>query len=252
MPRVEQKLTPLFKSNFSIGKSILTLDAPEKDNYPNGPKSIFSILKENSTNELVLLEDNFYSFYTAYKYCLSNDIDLKYGISINFCENLNEDEKDTNRTSKICVFIKNKNGYGDLIKLNSIAVSKGYLLKSDLESYFTKNLKMAIPFYDSFVHKNALSFGKFSDFLLKFNPSFFIEDNLIPFDRLIKKAINDLSKNKYEQIMTKTICYYQRSDIDAYLTYKCICNRGFRSSSLSKPNFDHFSSSEFCWEAIHV
>ena len=52
MSSVEKQVIPLFKSNFSIGKSILTLDEPSKDLYPDGPKSIFSILKENEAKEL--------------------------------------------------------------------------------------------------------------------------------------------------------------------------------------------------------
>ena len=43
-------MIPLFKSHFSIGKSILTLESPDKDKE-GGSDSIFSIAKENSLKE---------------------------------------------------------------------------------------------------------------------------------------------------------------------------------------------------------
>lgn len=236
------------KSNYSIGKSILTLENPTDsdgksiDPYPDGPKSIFSILKEENLSELILLEDTFYSFYSAYKYCMSNKISLIYGVNLFFSEQ--DGEK-----CKISIFIKNKKGYADLIKLSAQMNKNGTLLKNDLETLMTDNLVMAIPFYDSFIYKNCMTFARFSDYLLRYNPTFFVENNGLPFDHIIKKGVVDICGDKYTQLPTKTICYYQRSDIDSFLTYKCICNREFNKRSLSRPNFDHFSSDEFCWES---
>lgn len=239
-------MIPLVKSNFSIGKSILTLAHPEKDVYPDGPKSIFSIAKEESLKDLVILDDSFYGFYAAYSYCKENSINLIYGVTMSFSE---EGQKDS-PLCKVAVFIRNKAGYADLIALNSQAAKNGFLTKTDLETLLTKNLLLAIPFYDSFIHKNALTFAKFSDYILKFSPIFFTEDNGLPFDRIIAKAVKEICGDKFPVIPAKTICYYNRSDIDAFLTYKCICNRSFSKRSLSKPNFEHFSSDEFCWQSF--
>lgn len=240
-----------FKSNFSIGKSILTLDpAVDKegkslDIYPDGPKSIFSILKEENLSELILLDDTFYGFYSAYKYCMDSKINLIYGINMPFAE----EDSDSSAKCKISVFIKNKHGYQDLIKLHSRIGENGYLRKADLETLFTKNLVMAMPFYDSFIYFNCMTFAKFSDFLLKFEPTFFVEDNQLPFDNIVRKGVEGIVAGKFPIIEAKTICYYKRADIDSFLTYKCICNRSFGKRSLSKPNFDHFASNEFCWES---
>lgn len=243
MSCMEEKIIPLFKSNYSIGSSILTLNNPDSDHYPNGPKSIFSILNENNLNELYLLENNFNSFYKSLKYCESNNINLRYGVNFFYSENSVD-------FSKFSIFIKNDKGYSDLIKLNSIFNIKKFLSKEDLDSLFTSNLLMGIPHYDSFIFKNSFSFSKFSDFLLKFDPVFFCEENDLPFDSVIKDSILNLTNGKFEVQNSKTILYFQRRDLESFLTYKCICNRDYKQRSLSQPNFSHFSSAEFCWESF--
>ena len=87
-----------------------------------------------------------------------------------------------------------------------------------------------------------------------FEPKFFIESNGLPFDLLLSDAVkNYANKNSHEVINTKSIFYKNRSDFDAFLTYKLICSRsGFasRKSSLEKPNLDHMGSREFCFESF--
>ena len=48
-------------------------------------------------------------------------------------------------------------------------------------------------------------------------------------------------------IHSKSIYYKLKKDFLAYMTFKCINNR----TTLEKPNMDHLSSNEFCWEAIN-
>ena len=57
-------MLPLFKSHYSIGKSILTLNDPNavKD---GGPQSVFSIAKDQEN--LVLVEDSLIGFLQAQK-----------------------------------------------------------------------------------------------------------------------------------------------------------------------------------------
>ena len=73
-------MIPLFKSHYSLGRSILTLedkndkdDKDEKDDYPD---SIIQICKENKMKELYLVEDNMSSFLEAYSNCRKNNIKL--------------------------------------------------------------------------------------------------------------------------------------------------------------------------------
>ena len=65
-------MIPLFKSHYSLGRSILTLeDKDEKDDYPD---SIIQICKENKMKELYLVEDNMSSFLEAYSNGRKNNI----------------------------------------------------------------------------------------------------------------------------------------------------------------------------------
>ena len=53
---------PLFKSHFSIGKSILTLDSPKIDENADSPDSVFDIAEEGELDKVVLIEDSFMGF----------------------------------------------------------------------------------------------------------------------------------------------------------------------------------------------
>ena len=109
-------MIPLFKSHYSLGRSILTLEDKNKaDDYPD---SIIQIAKENKFKELFLVEDNMSSFLEAYTNCKNNNIKLNYGLRISVTESMN-DKTDESRTknSKIILFFKNKKGYESLTKL---------------------------------------------------------------------------------------------------------------------------------------
>ena len=73
-------------------------------------------------------------------------------------------------------------------------------------------------------------------------PTYFVEDNDLPFDDLLSKKVYNLT-DKIQK--TQSIYYKQKKDFKSYLTYKCINNR----SSLDKPELEHMTSNEFCVEA---
>ena len=105
---------------------------------------------------------------------------------------------------------------------------------------------MCIPFYDSFIFNNTLRnficIPQF-DFV---KPIFFIENNELPFDTIIKqKVLSYVEKNNLEVFNTKSIYYSEKKDFKTYLTFRCINNR----SVLNKPELEHMSSNEFCFES---
>ena len=245
-------MIPLFKSHYSLGRSILTLeDKDEKDDYPD---SIIQICKENKMKELYLVEDNMSSFLEAYSNCRKNNIKLNYGLRISVTESMSDkSEESKTKSSKIILFFKNKKGYQQLTKLYSIAAKEGFYYEPRLDyetisKNWTDDLILCIPFYDSFIFnntlKNSLCVPQF-DFT---KPIFFIEDNDLPFDSLVKqKALSFAEKNDLKIYKAQSIFYKERKDFKAYLTFRCINNR----SVLNKPNLDHMSSNEFCFESIH-
>ena len=243
-------MIPLFKSHYSLGRSILTLeDKNEKDNYPD---SIIQICKENKIKDLFLVEDNLSSFLEAYFNCKNNNINLNYGVRISVTDSIEEkSDASKNKTSKIILFAKNKNGYENLIKIYSISAKDGFYYgpRVDykiLSKIWNQDLVLCIPFYDSFIFNNTLRnficIPQF-DFV---KPIFFIENNELPFDTIIKqKVLSYVEKNNLEVFNTKSIYYSEKKDFKTYLTFRCINNR----SVLNKPELEHMSSNEFCFES---
>jgi DNA polymerase-3 subunit alpha len=243
-------MIPLFKSHYSLGRSILTLeDKSERDEYPD---SVIQIAKQNKLKEIFLVEDNMSSFLEAYTNCKNNNIKLNYGLRISVTESMNDKtDESRNKNSKIILFFKNKKGYESLTKLFSTAAKDGFYYEprldySILKQNWSDDLILAIPFYDSFIFNNTL---KNSICVPQFDftkPVIFIENNDLPFDLIIKdKMLSFAKENKLEIFNTKSIYYNSRKDFKTYLTFRCINNR----SVLNKPEIEHMSSNEFCFES---
>ena len=71
-------VTPIFKSHYSIGKSILTLDF-KKEGVDEGSDSIFQIIQEDKIKDLVLVEDSMTGFMQAQKGCENFGLNLIFG-----------------------------------------------------------------------------------------------------------------------------------------------------------------------------
>jgi len=245
-------MIPLFKSHYSLGRSILTLE--DKDQSDDYPDSIIQILKQNKIKELFLVEDNMSSFLEAYTNTKANNIELNYGLRLSVTDSINDKtEESKQKTSKIIIFIKNKKGQELLTKLFSIAAKTGFYYEprldyQTLKDNWSENLILCIPFYDSFIFNNTLKnhicVPQF-DFV---KPIMFIEDNGLPFDFIVKNKIEKYVKqNSLEAFNVKSIFYNRKKDFKTYLTFRCINNR----SVLNKPELEHMSSDEFCFESYN-
>ncbi len=237
---------PLFKSHYSLGKSILSLSAT--DGQPDESDSVFSILKENSLQDLILVEDCMTGFLEAYENSKDLNIKLIFGLRITICLDIEDKSGDSLKTNnKIIIFSKNNDGYKKLIKIFSFAARKGFYYEpridyKNLKSFWDEsNLKMVIPFYDSYVFKNTLENNICVPEFSFTDPTYFVEDNDLPFDDLIKQKITNISDKTQK---TQSVYYKKKKDFKAYLTFRCINNR----STLDKPELQHMTSDEFCIE----
>jgi DNA polymerase III alpha subunit len=243
-------MIPLFKSHYSLGRSILTLE--NKDEADDYPDSIIQIAKQNNLKEIFLIEDNMSSFLEAYTNTKLNNIKLNYGLRISITESINDkSDESRQKTSKIIIFFKNKKGHELLTKLFSIAAKTGFYYEPRLDyetlnKNWTDDLILAIPFYDSFIFNNTL---RNSICIPQFNftkPIVFIENNDLPFDVIVKDKMERYAKeNDLELYKVKSVYYNKRKDFKTYLTFRCINNR----SILNKPELEHMSSNEFCFES---
>lgn len=241
----------LFKSHYSIGRSILTLDDPKKV-VDGGCDSVFKIAKDNKLTQLVLVEDSLIGFFEAYKRSKELNINLVFGLRLNIRNSsLPEDE---NSQHKTIVFAKNSEGCKLLNKIYSHAFChfSGFSTYESLKEFWDNNhLKMAIPFYDSFLHINNLSFGNAVPDISFTKPSLFLEDNGLALDFLLKEKAQEFAKNNDLNLtQAKSIYYNKKEDVNAFMTYKIICNRSFgKDRSLEKPELPHFCSNQFSFES---
>lgn len=244
------KVIPLFKSHFSIGKSILTLE--EKNEEDNEPDSIIQIARDNKLKKVFLVEDCFSGFLQAYKNLKQHNIDLVFGIKFVFCDNINnKNEEELKRHHKLIIFANGNEGYKTLIKLWTKASTEGFyytprLDMQVLKENFNDNIKLAIPFYDNFIFNNSFRGYQCVPFIENYKPVIFTEDNHLIFDKLLSLKMNKFAEsNNLNVIKTKSIYYKSRKDFKSYLTFRCINSR----TILNKPEMEHMSSNEFCIES---
>ena len=244
-------MLPLFKSHYSIGKSILTLDDPKKVSE-GGADSIIKIAVDNNLKQVILVEDSLVGFFEAYKKCQEFNLQLVFGLRLSMRNSsLPEDEGSEH---KVIIFAKNSQGCKQLNKIYSKAFCEfdGFLdYKSLSELWNDEDLKLAVPFYDSFIHANNFNFGNAVPDFTFTTPSFFLEKNDLAFDALLTDKVLDFCReNSYETQEVKSIYYNSRKDCEAFMTYKIICNRSFgKNRTLQKPELPHFCSDDFCFES---
>lgn len=239
-------MIPLFKTHASIGKSLLTLNPPNEEG--DGSDSVFSIAKEHDLKTLWLVEDSMVGFFNAFKKCEAMGIQLIFGYRFICCNDVSNNESN----HKLIAFAKNDDGCRDLNRFYSHINTKcsGRITNNDLHKFFTPNMLLAVPFYDSFIYNNQLHLGNCIPDLNGLDPIFFIEKNNLPFDQLITDEVNRFTTNRYKTQLVKSIYYKNKDDVEALQTYKIVCNRTFgKQASLSSPNLNHFGSDEFCWES---
>ena len=254
---MEYNTLACFKSHYSLGRSILTLSDSKKEE--NSPVSVFALAKEAGLNEVVLVEDSFSGFLEAFKNAKAVKLKLIFGIRLFLTESIKDKTAEAVcKRSKVIVFMKNTDGYADLCRIWTLAASEGlfsgvsretkspHIDYANLKRLWTKNLSLAVPFYDSFLYVNTFGCGTCVPDFSSIEPVFFKEDNNLPFDQVLQSKLdNYLSTHKYQSMNAKSIYYERRDDFIAYLTARCINNR----STLEKPDLDHMGSDEFCFES---
>ena len=129
-------MIPLFKTHYSIGKSILRLDDVDR------------IATDNNLEEVYFVEDSMTGFPAAFR--LFGDR-MRFGLRLPI---FNEDENPESE-SKIIAFADGDEGCKELYNLCTQSSSEK--LKTPWKSF--KNLKFVVPFYDSFLHKNLTTFA---------------------------------------------------------------------------------------------
>ena len=242
-------ILPIFKSHFSIGRSILTLE-PSEEIKENKPVSIFSIAKKFDLKKVFLADSSFCGFITFYKTCLKENIEGYFGIELVVYDG-EKNEESRKTESKVIIWLKNSDAYCDSIRIFSEAATNQFyyyprILWSTLQKMWTDNLSLMVTGYSSFLARNLLedyicnpNFGNTKPILTHSNCG-------LPFDNLIENTVKKYAEsNKLEVMQTAPVYYFRDSDSKSYQIFRCISNR----SKFSKPQLNHFSSNSFSWES---
>jgi len=247
-----EEVIPLFKSHYSLGRSILTLDMP-KEFSDDRSDTIFDIVDDITPElkDVFLVEDSMAGFLEAYSNAKELKKKLIFGLRLTFCPDcLEKSEEGRKNSYKNIIFIKNEAGYKQLIKIYTYAAQDGFYYEprldfKTLKNFWTEDLVLAIPFYDSFLYNNKYTDSQcVPDF--SFNePMFFIEDNDTLLDKDMGKAVETFCEGGYEIIKTQSIYYRKDEDFLSYLTARCINKR----TTTEKPNFDGMCSDQFSIES---
>ena len=249
-------MIPLFKSHYSMGKSILTLNGRDSKADPEKSDSIVDICANNDLSVAYLVEDSMGGFLEGYRNLAEANIQLRFGYRVSMVDDASDFTDDSRASEhKTIIFAKNKQGFEKLVKLYTMANSefayKGARLDYDiLENNWDTNLMLAVPFYDSFLFKNTLTFGQCVPKLGFAETVCFVENNHLPFDKLLSEKVDAFSKtNKIPVQTAKSIYYKSRDDFKAWQTFKCMFRKTYGNISLNKPNLEHCASREFCFES---
>jgi DNA polymerase III alpha subunit len=251
---MSKNIIPIFSTDASIGKSIIITDEAGEIKE-NTPVSVFSIAKEYNLDPIVILDTSMVSFIPCYKNAEKLKKQLIFGVKFKIVGNSKDQSEDSLDTVHcVNIFMKNSDGYRDLIKLYSaINADKTrfyYYGRGDfklLQEYWTDNLLMTVPFYSSFISNNSLNYG--SRCVPEFGgikPTFILEEHNLPFDnQLREKTIRYADENKYDILEGHSIYYYQKKDLKAYQTFRAIHER----TSYEMPELRFFSQPTFSFES---
>ena len=246
-----EEVIPLFKSHYSLGRSILTLDMPKQFSDERSD-SVFDIVDDVTPEikEVFLVEDTMAGFLEAYTNAKELKKKLVFGLRLTFCPDcLEKNEEGRKNSFKNIIFIRNEAGYKQLIKIYTYAAQDGFYYEprldfKKLKELWTDDLVLGIPFYDSFLYNNKYTDSQcIPDFSFN-DPVFFIENNDTLLDEDMGRAVENFCKDKYEIVKSQSVYYRKNEDFLAYLTARCINKR----TTTEKPNFDGMCSNKFSIE----
>jgi DNA polymerase-3 subunit alpha len=244
-------MLPVFKSQYSLGKSILTLEKAGVSSG-TGPDSIIDICVENKVKDLFLVDDNMSGFLQAYTNAEESNLKLVFGLRLSVGPDREEKSEETrNNFCKFIIFARNAEGYKKLIKIYSDAAIKGFYYepRSDYKTlkklWDEDSLHLCVPFYDSFIFKNVIENHVCVPEISFTEPTFFVEDNSLPFDEVIKRKVIEYAEDKNKLVKVQSIYYKDKSDFMPYLTFRCINKR----TTLDKPQLNHMCSNQFSFQS---
>lgn len=247
-------MIPLFKTTNSVGKSIIQYGA-DKEPTNDGPPYLEYLCKKYDIKECYIVEDSISSIIGIHQALSKFNIQMNFGLQLNFVNDISLDNSSLHKN----IIFATGDSYESLIKLSTLANVKyncSNIPRIDyniLHDNLHEDFVVAIPFYDSFIANNLLTFQNCVVDYRSIKPLVFLEDNGLPFDSLIRESAENFAKEfNLKTFETKTVLYENKRDFLAWQTRKLMERKSFGTgNTLSKPNLDHCGSNEFCLESIN-
>lgn len=253
-------LIPIFTTHHSISESILTVEADifqKKDkakvDLNASPISCLALAKHYGQESLLVVESDISSYWKLYKNTKDLGLKLVYGVKLTVCADMHDKDPSSEKTeSSVVILFKNSQAYYDMVPLYSIASTEGNrdgrrLDWKTLTERWSDNFVLYLPFYSSFVARNLMildqkAFPAFG----KLKPVFFVQDQGLPFDRMIRKGVEKYAQSEGFAIQpAHQVYYYKDADCVKHQTIQCINRR----TTLDKPNLNHYGSDQFSYES---
>lgn len=248
------KILPIFTTHYSIGSSLLTTEEPRdlEKRKPGGPVSIPELAKDEKFKHVVIVDDRIDGFIEAYKNIGKSGAQLVYGVKLTVCADMTaRDENSLSTESSVIVFIKKTEGYNDLLKIWNRAWTDGFYYRGridwkTLKEFWTPNLTLGLPFFSSFIARNALSMNAIVPDLPSIPWVFREIDSGLPFAEVINKAIDTFKAEHKASIQPcKTIYYKSSKDFKSYVVMRAIHER----AAFDSPRVDNLASDKFSFDA---
>ena len=252
---------PIFRSHYSLGGSILTLQEPGKAK-PGNPLSVFDLAARAKMDAVHLWDHRLDGFLEAYKSAQKAKVKLCFGLTLTICADHKDKDPETRRTeSAVTILVLNAKGYSDLIRIWNRAWCDGSFTFRDntygradwrlLKEYWTENLGLVLPYFSSFLAKNTLTTNVVTP-ELPVTPWLTMEvDSRLPFAPLLDAAVLRYQSggNPTKGLLkVKTICYEGDDtglSFKAYQTFRAIHTGG----TFDAPEVNHFASNRFSFKA---
>ena len=246
---------PLFSTSGSLKDGgIFTVDkagAASKAGRKHGPVSLCDLAKSYQLTQIHLVEDRFVNFMAAYKALKDVGCALTFGLKLTVCDDMaDKSDTSTRNESKVVIWMAGDGSadYRALISLYTVAAQDGfyYVPRLDwktLKANWHDDLILSLPFYSSFLARNATTFASIVPDLPA-TPLLLREvGQEIPTDTLLNDAVERYAAATGAPIQPVRSVYYQdRTAAKSWQVWRCILNR----KTYDLPN-DDVTSSEFAW-----
>lgn len=243
----------LFRSHYSPHRGIIQVNNydPKKESEV---LNLADLCLKYKLDKCFLVDSSLAGIWPAYNSLKKIGVSLVFGFLVHFVSDAEDKSENSNVSAhKNIIFVKNEAGYKNLIKISSKAHVDFFHEFPRLDYkylhgvYKEDDLSLAIPFYSSFLAKNAMSEGQCVPDFRGIKPTFLIEENELPFDGPLRRLAERYAAGAgCEVTEVQTVLYERREDAVAYQVRRLMNREGGRANTIEKPNQNHFASNAFC------